>query len=227
MDAFKEALKEAFRIGGRELLRNRNRLTAYLSDLAPNQKEVHIFSKSCSGALLRMFDEANGRDRDVQRRTMYKARHMLMEEEGLTEEWADKMVNALVYALKWDCGSWQTAGSKKDEAAAGKESNHLGADFGGRMVKNLSEILNEIFKEKESSEAVRRTVADRKETKKHTPEAHTRAAYSISNDCVACGTCEGECPVGAISMGDGKYEIDSEACVECGTCAGCCPVGAI
>ncbi len=28
-------------------------------------------------------------------------------------------------------------------------------------------------------------------------------AYVISDECVACGTCEGECPVGAISEGDG------------------------
>ena len=28
-------------------------------------------------------------------------------------------------------------------------------------------------------------------------------ARVISDACVACGTCEGECPVGAISMGDG------------------------
>ena len=26
-------------------------------------------------------------------------------------------------------------------------------------------------------------------------------AYVISDDCISCGTCEGECPVGAISMG--------------------------
>ena len=32
-------------------------------------------------------------------------------------------------------------------------------------------------------------------------------AYVINDACVICGTCEGECPVGAISAGDGKYEI--------------------
>ena len=32
-------------------------------------------------------------------------------------------------------------------------------------------------------------------------------AYVITDACVSCGTCEGECPVGAISAGDGKYEI--------------------
>lgn len=52
-------------------------------------------------------------------------------------------------------------------------------------------------------------------------------AYKISDSCVSCGTCAGECPVGAISQGDSQYEIDEAACVSCGTCAGACPVGAI
>ena len=34
-------------------------------------------------------------------------------------------------------------------------------------------------------------------------------AYVISDECVACGTCAGECPVEAISEGDGKYVIDA------------------
>ena len=52
-------------------------------------------------------------------------------------------------------------------------------------------------------------------------------AYVISDACVACGACEGGCPVGAISMGDGKYEINADECVDCGACAGGCPVEAI
>ena len=52
-------------------------------------------------------------------------------------------------------------------------------------------------------------------------------AYVISDECVACGTCEAECLVGAISEGDGKYEINPAECVECGTCAEACPTGAI
>jgi len=52
-------------------------------------------------------------------------------------------------------------------------------------------------------------------------------AYQITDSCVSCGTCEGECPVGAISAGDGKYEIDASTCVDCGTCACACPTGAI
>ena len=48
-------------------------------------------------------------------------------------------------------------------------------------------------------------------------------AYVISDDCISCGTCEGECPAGAISEGDGKYEIDADTCMDCGSCAGACP----
>ena len=52
-------------------------------------------------------------------------------------------------------------------------------------------------------------------------------AYVINDTCVFCGACEGECPVGAISQGEGKFEIDSSACIDCGACAGSCPTGAI
>jgi ferredoxin len=51
-------------------------------------------------------------------------------------------------------------------------------------------------------------------------------AYKISDACIACGSCQAECPAEAISEGDGKYVIDPEKCVECGACAGVCPVGA-
>ena len=49
-------------------------------------------------------------------------------------------------------------------------------------------------------------------------------AYVISDECVSCGTCEGECPNEAISQGDEHYVIDADACVDCGTCAEACPV---
>ena len=50
-------------------------------------------------------------------------------------------------------------------------------------------------------------------------------AYKISSDCISCGACEAECPVGAISAGADKYEIDAGKCIDCGACAGVCPVG--
>ena len=51
-------------------------------------------------------------------------------------------------------------------------------------------------------------------------------AYKISDDCIACGSCAAECPVEAITEGDGKYEINPDVCISCGNCANTCPVGA-
>lgn len=51
-------------------------------------------------------------------------------------------------------------------------------------------------------------------------------AYIISDECIACGACEAECPVNAITEGDGKYVIDAETCISCGACAAVCPVSA-
>jgi len=52
-------------------------------------------------------------------------------------------------------------------------------------------------------------------------------AFCIGDSCISCGSCEGQRPVGAISAGDGKFEIDADKCIDCGSCAGQCPVGAI
>ena len=50
--------------------------------------------------------------------------------------------------------------------------------------------------------------------------------YIITDECTACGACESECPVEAISAGD-IYTIDAKTCTDCGACADVCPVEAI
>lgn len=52
-------------------------------------------------------------------------------------------------------------------------------------------------------------------------------AYVINDDCLSCGACADQCPVGAISEGDAKFVIDADACLDCGACADQCPVNAI
>jgi ferredoxin len=50
--------------------------------------------------------------------------------------------------------------------------------------------------------------------------------YTITDECISCGTCEGECPEKAISDGGQTYVIDPGKCTGCATCASVCPVGA-
>ncbi len=52
-------------------------------------------------------------------------------------------------------------------------------------------------------------------------------AYKISDACISCGVCEGECPTGAISAGETQYQIDPETCIDCGACEAVCPTSAI
>ncbi len=51
--------------------------------------------------------------------------------------------------------------------------------------------------------------------------------YVITDACISCGSCEGECPVSAISAGDTQYVIDPDTCIDCGACAAICPTEAI
>ena len=52
-------------------------------------------------------------------------------------------------------------------------------------------------------------------------------AHKITDDCISCGSCAGECPVEAISEGDDMYVIDPDVCTDCGSCVSVCPTEAI
>ena len=52
-------------------------------------------------------------------------------------------------------------------------------------------------------------------------------AYKISDQCVNCGACEGDCPVGAISEQGDVRVINADTCISCGACAASCPAEAI
>jgi len=46
-------------------------------------------------------------------------------------------------------------------------------------------------------------------------------------ECIGCGICARECPVNAITMKDGKAEINMEKCIRCGKCHDVCPQNAV
>jgi ferredoxin len=51
-------------------------------------------------------------------------------------------------------------------------------------------------------------------------------SYRITDECIACGACQAECPEKAITEGDERSTINAAVCSDCGTCAEVCPVGA-
>ena len=53
-------------------------------------------------------------------------------------------------------------------------------------------------------------------------------AEIISDRCISCQACVGECPVGAVQISaEGVAVIQPDLCVGCGKCAEVCPVGAV
>ncbi|MBS3782949.1 MAG: 4Fe-4S binding protein, partial [Anaerolineae bacterium] len=45
--------------------------------------------------------------------------------------------------------------------------------------------------------------------------------------CTGCGACVKTCPVGAITLTDGKAHVDEKTCTGCGACLSVCPEEAV
>lgn len=56
--------------------------------------------------------------------------------------------------------------------------------------------------------------------------AGAKSVPMVGPACILCGACAGQCPGGAITVGD-KWTLDEEKCLSCGACVGTCPVGAL
>ena len=50
--------------------------------------------------------------------------------------------------------------------------------------------------------------------------------FYITDECINCGACVDNCPVGAIEPKGSQHAIDDK-CIQCGSCLGVCPVDAI
>ena len=56
-----------------------------------------------------------------------------------------------------------------------------------------------------------------------------KESYFVTNVCEGClaNPCKNVCPKGAISIVNGKSQINQDLCIHCGKCASVCPYGAI
>jgi len=71
-------------------------------------------------------------------------------------------------------------------------------------------------------------IQGKKSTGFHTYERSNYVSVVDAEECLACGTCEDRCPVGAISAGDdGVSVVNGEVCIGCGVCTPTCQAGAI
>jgi Ni,Fe-hydrogenase III small subunit/Pyruvate/2-oxoacid:ferredoxin oxidoreductase delta subunit len=49
----------------------------------------------------------------------------------------------------------------------------------------------------------------------------------VKESCTGCGECTGECLAGAITLENGKANVDSRSCIYCGRCIDACGQGAL
>lgn len=55
-----------------------------------------------------------------------------------------------------------------------------------------------------------------------------KKAQVLKSECVACGTCTTECPMGAIKIVAGVFaEVEQNKCVGCAKCEKVCPASVI
>jgi len=53
------------------------------------------------------------------------------------------------------------------------------------------------------------------------------APLIFSDNCTGCGSCVDICPVGALTINNGKSSLDKSKCIGCASCIAVCPSGAL
>ena len=97
-----EAIYKAISDRGIEILDNHQNMYAYLLDTIPELKrEIRIFSKSFEKECLVLYKEAFNKNANEVELTMQQIKHLLIEEEGLSEEWTSKICKECRQALMY------------------------------------------------------------------------------------------------------------------------------
>ena len=97
-----EALYKAISDRGIKILDDHQNMYAYLLDTIPELKrEIRIFSKSFEKECLVLYKEAFNKNANELELTMQQIKYLLIEEEGLSEEWTNKICKECRQALMY------------------------------------------------------------------------------------------------------------------------------
>lgn len=87
------------------IFENRKQLFGHLLDIAPGlRKEIHIFDKACNKECLTYVKEMFEKEVSEAEQILFKLRHIFIEEEGLSENWADMLSAGILGAVKYTEG---------------------------------------------------------------------------------------------------------------------------
>lgn len=102
IDTLGKAIYQAISTGGLDLLTSNERISGYLLDLLPDQKkEIRIFTKTFDDDYLSMYRNAFEQTGTGIEVTMNKLRSVFIEEEGLSDTWANMLCENCQMAIAY------------------------------------------------------------------------------------------------------------------------------
>lgn len=102
IDTLGKAIYQAISTGGLDLLTSSERISGYLLDLLPDQKkEIRIFTKTFDDDYLTMYRNAFEQTENDIEVTMNKLRSVFVEEEGLSDTWANMLCENCQMAISY------------------------------------------------------------------------------------------------------------------------------
>ena len=104
-DTLDKAIYGAIAKMGKTVLSNPRQLSGFMMDTAPGlKKEIRIFSKTVTEDYITHIKNAFDEDVDAVENTINKLHHLFVEEEGLSDNWADMLCTGLYGAILYSKG---------------------------------------------------------------------------------------------------------------------------
>lgn len=101
-DSLDKAIYGVITNAGMDILQNSKQLFGYLLDIAPElRKEIHIFSRICNEEYLTYIREIFEKEISEAELILCKLRRLFIDEEGLSESWADMLCTGIWGAVKY------------------------------------------------------------------------------------------------------------------------------